>query len=140
MSISGAGISGFSLLGPPVSQFAARLPEEAHAADIENRTIRRTDMRLATGDLVTMRTIFVVFDHDPADGWVVSPGARLKPWAISLYTPAPESALLEVLCTYDDREEAVAEHERALSMVATGLNEVADKPHWSRRLSWQGPA
>ena len=96
-------------------------------------------LSLATGEWVTVRTLALVFDPDAATDVVVSEGYRPPVWATSLYTPAPDNALLDVLCTYDDPEEAVREHRAALSMIAVGTNEAGAEPAWVEGLSWAGP-
>lgn len=108
-------------------------------ADVELRTVHKTDFRLATGERVTMRTLAMVFDPDAWSELVASPHYRPKLWGTALYTPLPENALLEVLCTYDDRETAVKEHKLALSMLAIGANSPDTAPSWPSELSWAGP-
>ncbi|MGW1180182.1 hypothetical protein [Streptomyces drozdowiczii] len=121
--------------GRPVSrQDAARL-----LADVEHRTLHKSELKLATGEWVTVRTVAMVFDPDLNAGELVSADYRPKLWGTALYTPAPESALLEVLCTYDDAEAAVEEHEQAMAMVACGTNDGSTEPCWSSELSWTGP-
>ncbi|MET9360419.1 hypothetical protein ABZX93_05870 [Streptomyces sp. NPDC006632] len=107
--------------------------------DVERRTLHKSDLRLATGEWVTVRTVALVFDPDAATDMVVSEGYRPPVWATSLYTPAPDNALLDVLCTYDDPDEAVREHRAALSMIAVGTNEAGAEPAWVEGLSWAGP-
>jgi hypothetical protein len=106
---------------------------------IERRTLHKTDLRLATGELVTVRTVALVFDPDAATDMVVAKGYKPPVWGTALYTPAPENAVLEVLCNYDDAEEAVREHKKALSMIAVGTDEEGAAPSWVQRLSWAGP-
>ncbi|MEW1922223.1 hypothetical protein [Streptomyces sp. NPDC088360] len=108
-------------------------------ADVEQRTLHKSPMRLATGEWVTLRTLGLVFDPDAATGMVVSENYRPRAWGIALYTPEPENALLEVLCTYDDPDQAVREHKEAVSMVAVGTNDEEHQPSWATALSWTGP-
>ncbi|WP_326745338.1 hypothetical protein [Streptomyces sp. NBC_01760] len=106
---------------------------------VERRTLHKTDLHLATGELVTVRTIALVFDPDAATDMVVAEGYKPPVWSTALYTPAPENALLEVLCNYDDPDQAVQEHKEAMSMVVVGTNEEGHDPSWAQRLSWTGP-
>lgn len=106
---------------------------------VERRTLHKSDLRLATGELVTVRTLGLIFDPDAATDMVVAEGYRPPVWGTALYTPAPENALLEVLCTYSDPDEAVREHKDALSMVVVGTNDSETEPSWAGRLSWAGP-
>jgi hypothetical protein len=125
----------FGLDGRPASRH-----EAAHLlADIEHRTLHKTDLRLATGDWVTVRTVCLVFDPDLQAGELVSADYRPRVWGTALYTPAPENALLEVLCGYDDADQAVEEHKQALAMVAVGANSPGREPNWAAGLSWTGP-
>ncbi|MFF1693092.1 hypothetical protein ACFVXC_05620 [Streptomyces sp. NPDC058257] len=120
--------------GRPVSRQEAK----ELLADVELRTVHKTDLKLATGDWATVRTLALVFDPDAWSG-LVSPHYRPHLWGTALYTPAPENALLEVLCTYDDRDLAVEEHKLALAMVAVGTNSEESEPRWASELSWTGP-
>lgn len=106
---------------------------------IERRTLHKSELRLATGEMVTVRTLGLIFDPDAATELVVADGYRPPVWGTALYTPAPENALLEVLCTYTDPDEAVHEHKEALSMVVVGANDGSTNPAWAQRLSWSGP-
>ncbi|WNI17660.1 hypothetical protein [Actinacidiphila sp. ITFR-21] len=108
-------------------------------AGVERRTLYSSSLRLATGEWVTVRTLGLVFDPDAATEMVVAEGYRPPVWGTALYTPAPQNALLEVLCTYSDPDEAVREHKEAMSMIAVGLNEADAEPRWAGRLSWAGP-
>ncbi|MFJ4739109.1 hypothetical protein [Streptomyces sp. NPDC088775] len=106
---------------------------------VELRTLHKSDLRLATGELVTVRTVALVFDPDAATDMVVAEGYKPPVWGTALYTPAPENAVLEVLCNYDDPAKAVREHKAALSVIAVGTNEEGTEPSWAQRLSWAGP-
>ncbi|MET8342493.1 hypothetical protein [Streptomyces microflavus] len=139
LSVVSLGPSGvpftYGLDGRPVTLGeAAQLLES-----IEQRTLHKSDLRLATGELVTVRTLGLVFDPDAATDMVVAEGYRPPVWGTALYSPAPENALLEVLCTYRDPDEAVREHKEALGMIAVGTNEADAEPSWAERLSWTGP-
>ncbi|WP_405617361.1 hypothetical protein [Streptomyces sp. NBC_00076] len=121
--------------GKPVSP-----SEAAHLiADVERRTLYKSDLKLATGEMVTVRTLCLVFDPDARAGEWVTVNFRPRVWGTALYTPAPENALLEVLVTYDDPAEAVEEHKQAMTMVVVGTNEPANEPGWAAELSWTGP-
>ncbi|MEV6309951.1 hypothetical protein AB0M10_15300 [Streptomyces sp. NPDC051840] len=136
VSVGPSGIPcSYDLAGRPASlRDAAWLMES-----LERRTLYATDLRLATGEWVTMRTVGLVFDPDAATGMIVSENYRPPVWGVALYTPAPENALLEVLCTYDDPERAVADHAQSMTMICVGTEETADEPVWACRLSWAGP-
>ncbi|MFJ4686506.1 hypothetical protein [Streptomyces sp. NPDC088789] len=114
--------------------------EAAHLiADVERRTLLKSDLKLATGEMVTVRTLGLVFAPDAQVGVVVSMNYQPRVWGTALYTPAPENALLEVLVTYDDPGRAVEEHKQAMAMVAVGTNETSKEPSWAAELSWMGP-
>ncbi|UXX93971.1 hypothetical protein N7U49_21425 [Streptomyces sp. AD2-2] len=121
--------------GSPVSS-----SEAAHlVADVERRTLLKSDLKLATGEWVTVRTLGLVFGPDARAGMVVSLNYRPRVWGTALYTPAPENALLEVLVTYDDPDQAVEEHKQAMAMVVVGTNDPTNEPSWAAELSWTGP-
>ncbi|MFD9815167.1 hypothetical protein [Streptomyces sp. NPDC059080] len=132
--VNPSGVHSCGLEGRPTSMSGTgRLTES-----VEQRTVHETEMLLGTGELVTVRTLRLVFDRGAAD-LVVSESYRPPAWGTAVFTPAPENALLEMLCTYDDPDEAVSEHKEAMGMVALGTNEPGREPYWAEHLSWAGP-